>query len=43
MKIVGREIKIKIQRCSQCGKSNIDIEIHTKKWFKGKKFKINNL
>ena len=43
MKIFGREIKVKIKRCSECGKLNSVIEIHTKKWFKGKKVKVDNL
>jgi len=34
MKIFGREIKIYLAKCSECGRENVVIEIHTKKWFK---------
>jgi len=38
MKIFGREIKVKFEKCSKCGRRNLIIEIETKKWFKGKEF-----
>jgi len=43
MKILGRQITFEIKRCSECGKLNSVITIHTKKWFKGKKVKLDNL
>jgi hypothetical protein len=40
MKILGREIKVSYEQCPHCKKHNIIIEIHTKKWFKGKEVQL---
>ena len=42
MNILGRKIKVYYKKCSECGHGNIHIEFHTKKWFKGKEFEIND-
>ena len=36
MKIFNRDIKIKLDECSECKRKTIVIEIKTKKWLKGK-------
>ena len=34
MKILNRDIKIKLNRCTECKRNYIAIEIKTKKWLK---------
>lgn len=38
MKMFGREIKISIQKCPECHKRNLVIDVQTKKWLKGKEY-----
>jgi len=41
--IFGRKIVFKIERCKSCNHLTIVIEIHTKKWFKGKEFEFDTI